>query len=357
MWSLALCTLYAGTFGSIAEVVIRVQRKPWIVLTISMLNLSIGTGLSIWWVLGLNWGITGALGAGLATQIVNAIAYSIYLQPYIKPATFSKTSSNKLLQYALPYIPHRIQAQVMQTCALFLVNQHLGLAATGIYAMVGKFVKPLNMLVDATQRAWVPYKFHVHKTSAQPREIFRRLIGNYWLLLLLIWGIACFIFPFLFKMLVSPRYFSGISYFPFLAFIPLVQAFYYTVTVGVEINKNQRILPISSFWGMFATVILGLSSAPFWSPYGPILALISGYLVIAYVVYLVTSKLFPVKFYLKSMALLLGLEIVLLAGFYADIISLSVTLILLLINIVWFIRVFMLVNDKNIELPYPKIRH
>jgi O-antigen/teichoic acid export membrane protein len=56
-----------------------------------------------------------------------------------------------MLQYSLPYIPHRIQAQTMQWFSLFIVSQYMGITVAGIYSMINKFVKPLNLIVESIQ--------------------------------------------------------------------------------------------------------------------------------------------------------------------------------------------------------------
>lgn len=355
MWNLSLATMFAAGFSNIAEVIIRVQRKPLVMLAISLLNIIAGTLLSVWWVIVLKWGVTGALLSGLVTQVITAILYSFYLRPFIYHGAVSRKTAKSLLQYALPYIPHRIQAQLMQSFSLFIVNQQMGIVATGLYAMAGKFVKPLNLLVDSVQRAWVPYKFHIHKTAAEPSEVFRRMIGNYWLFLLLVWGAGCAVFPFFFKQLVDARYFDGIPYFPFLAFVPLSQAFYYTSTVGVELNKSQKILPVASFWGMLACVILALISGPVWSPYGPVLALIAGYLVIAGIVYQTSKKHFPVDFPINGILAVFVLQSSFLFYCYNYEIKWSILLLLTVLCSVLYILVFYQINyAPRLSLPHPR---
>jgi O-antigen/teichoic acid export membrane protein len=313
---LILASMFLSSIGSLAEVIIRSQRKPKVLLAIQIPTMIIGLAFSVWWVLFWHWGVFGSIAASLATQCFTAVGYSVYIRKYVRLAAFSKERAKTMLHYSLPYIPHRLQAQVMQWFALFMVSQHMGIVIAGIYSMTSKFVKPINLIVDSVQRAWVPYKFQVHRKETNPAEVFRRLISNYWLLLLLIWGGACLIFPYVFEQLIAPKYHAGIYYFPFLSIIPLAQALNYTLTVGIELHESQKALPIGSFYGLLVVLIGSLVSVHFWSPYGPILANAASFCTSAVVIYHYSKKIIRVDFPFTPLLIVLTLESALIATVY-----------------------------------------
>lgn len=199
--------------------------------------------------------------------------------------SFSFPRVRVLLNYSLPYIPHKLQGQTMQLFSLFIVNNQMGITVAGIYSVINKFVKPLWLVVQSVQKAWVPYRFHLHKENQDNREVFRKISGNYWFALLLIWSVGSIVAPDILNRVINERYHEGISYFPFLAFIPVCQGFYFTVNTGIELNSSQRILPVATFFGMATVVVLSLLTVNQIPPYGPIMAQSISFIVIGVITF------------------------------------------------------------------------
>ena len=345
---LVLGSVFFGSFGALAEVVIRVQRKPMAFIIIQLIVMSISIVLSIYWVLILEWGVFGALLATFIGLIVRSICLSIYLRNYLNFRYFSISKGKVLLNYALPYVPHKIQGQVMQLFSLFIVTQQMGIAAAGIYSVVNKLVKPFWMIVGSVQKAWVPYKFYLHKTESDPRPVFRSISGNYWMLLILMWSVACLMFPFIFKFLINERYHQGINYFPFLAFIPLAQAFYFTVNTGLELRKSQKILPIATFFGMITVVSVSLITVKYCAPYGPIIAQSLSFLVIAFITFRYARKVIVINYPFLLTLLYLSFSLILVFINYLSGCDLLVSAISITIELILFIRLVLYFNEKSI---------
>ena len=60
--------------------------------------------------------------------------------------------------------------------ALFMVNQYMGIGIAGVYSVVNKFTKPIWLLISSIQKAWVPYKFHLHKNESNPEKTFSEAV-------------------------------------------------------------------------------------------------------------------------------------------------------------------------------------
>jgi O-antigen/teichoic acid export membrane protein len=356
---LLLISLFLFSIGNIAEVLIRVQRKPKTLIAIQIPSTILGVLFSIYWVLILHWGMWGALAASLLSQLFSAIFYSFYIKKYFRADSFSILIGRQMLQYSLPYVPHRIQAQTMQWFSLFIVSQHMGITVAGIYSMINKFVKPINLIVDSIQKAWVPYKFQIHKSKQNPSEVFRIIICNYWLFILLLWCGASLIFPTIFKLLISSNYHDGIYYFPFLAIIPLAQVLNYTLTVGIELKESQKILPIGSFYGLVVVIAGSLLTINIWSPYGPILFQALSFCTSAIVIYRHSRKVMPINFPFKNFVCILIIEIGLILILYLKngLIFQFIFLILFILLIFIVIKTFNVINPNFIKKYYKKFTY
>jgi O-antigen/teichoic acid export membrane protein len=343
-----LATIFFGSIGSISEVVIRVQRKPKVFVVIQLIVLVIGLTLSIYWVLILKWGVYGALLASMVGFIIRAISLSIYLRKYISYSNYSFVKAKTLLAYALPYVPHKLQGQTMQIFSLFIINQQMGIAIAGVYSVVNKFVKPIWLIVSSVQKAWVPYKFQLHKKTDDNRPVFKSISGNYWFSLVLVWSISSLVFPFIFKIIIDERYHLGFNYFPFLAFIPLVQAFYFTVNTGIELRKSQKILPVATFFGMLTVVSVSLLTVTTIAPYGPIIAQSLSFFVIAMITFKYAREVIKIDYPFLLVFLHLSISIVIIYFNYhfENVILTIISLLLSLILYLWIILKF---NNKNLR--------
>ena len=343
-----LVTIFFSSIGSISEVVIRVQRKPKIFVLIQLIVLVIGLTLSIYLVLILKWGVYGALLATMVGFIVRALALSIYLRKYISYNNYSFVKAKVLLAYALPYVPHKLQGQTMQFFSLFIINQEMGLAIAGVYSVVNKFVKPIWLIVSSVQKAWVPYKFHLHKNKKDNRLVFRSISGNYWFSIVLVWSIACLIFPIIFRNIIDERYHVGLNYFPFLSFIPLIQAFYFTVNTGIELRKSQKILPIATFFGMLTVVSISLLTVKTIAPYGPILAQSMSFFVIAMITLKYAREVIKIDYpFLLIFIHLLASVIIIYINHYYD--NLLLAIVLLLVSTIIYLVIILKFNNKNLD--------
>lgn len=296
IWLIVLATIFFSSIGSLSEVVIRIQRKPRVFVFVQLVVLAVTLVLSVYWVLILEWGVYGALLASMVGVMISAITLSIYIRNFISYRSYSFAKAKTLLGYALPYVPHGLQIQTIQLFSLFIVNQHMGIAIAGIYSVVSKFVKPIWLIVGSVQKAWVPYKFQLHKQPGDSKPIFRSISGNYWFILVLIWCISCLLVPSIFRLIINERYYSGLKYFPFLAFIPLVQAFYFTATTGIELGKSQKILPIATFFGMLTVVSISLLTVKIIPPYGPMIAQSLAFFVVTMISFKYARKLIKIDY-------------------------------------------------------------
>lgn len=354
IFTLLLISMFMFSVGNIAEVIIRAQRKPKILIAIQIPSTILGVLFSIYWVLFLHWGIWGALAASLLSQLFSSILYSFYIKNYFHIKNFSVSTGKQMLQYSVPYIPHRIQAQTMQWFSLFIVSQHMGITVAGIYSMINKFVKPINLIVESIQKAWVPYKFQIHKSTENPSEVFKIIICNYWLFLLLLWCGASLLFPTVFKSLISSNYHGGIYFFPFLAIIPLAQVLNYTLTVGVELKESQKILPIGSFYGLVVVIVGSLLTINIWSPYGPILSHGLSFCTSAIVIYGHSRKVMPIDFPFKNFLYILIIEIGLILILYLKngLIYQFIFLLLAILLVSMVIKTFNVINPNFKEKNY-----
>ena len=290
-----LITIINNIYNS-AQVIIRASRKPKVLVIINVILAPIVTILSMYLVVILKYGVNGALISMLVGNFFKAIILNIYIKDYLSLKYFLNGKVKPLITYSLPYIPHRIQSGLMNLLPLFIINQKLGLEVAGIYAVAVKLSKPINLVVSMVWKSFIPHKFSIHKEDSKPERNFRVLIVNYWYLIIFLCYCAALISPYMYKLIIDEKFHFGISYFPFILLMPLSQAFYSTVSTGVEIGKSQKILPIASFLGLLVQLFLSIYSLKFLNIYGPIISFAIATSVSGLINYFYTKRFFYIDY-------------------------------------------------------------
>lgn len=303
-FGLFLGSFVADNFSALTIVTLRSERKVRKIATINVLTLLVSLLLSVWLVLFEKMHVTGALLAGLLSSLFRAMMYWADSRRLFRWSGLERTLVNDLLGYGLPVVPHKIQAQVIQVFTAFMINQKLGIAASGLYAVATKLAKPLSFVVSIVQQSWVPFKFHIHKTDAHPAQTFRQLIGLYWLGIILLWGILSLLTPWLYHWLIDPKYWDGIPYVPFIMAISVAQAFYFTVTTGFELSSRQSLMAWASFTSMVVMVGLSLATIDIYPPYPFIISQALAFLILAGIIYTEAKTIILIDYpYVQTVAL------------------------------------------------------
>lgn len=338
-----LASILFTSMSTVPETVLRSERKPKQFLFAQLCAAIISVSLSIYLVLIINLGVFGALISSLIGIIVKSLVLSFFIRDHLKLKGFDRSTSKLFLSYGLPYVPHRIQGQMTSLFALFMVNQYMGIGIAGVYSVINKFTKPIWLLISSIQKAWVPYKFHLHKNESNPEKIFSFMINNYWITLIYIWSVTSIAFPFFFEIIANSRYHDGIPYFPFLAFVPVAQAFYFTVHTGFELGKSQNILPKASFIGMLIVIILTIFTISNFAPYGAIIAQSIAWTIMGVITYKYAIKYIKIRYSFNILFINLFVNILIVSLFYSEIITKYGELLcisLTTVNYIIFIKTF-----------------
>ena len=302
-FGLFLGSFLADNFSALTIVTLRSERKVRKIAMVNVITLIVSLVVSIWLVLFEKMHVTGALLAGLVASLFRAALYWSDSKRHFRWVGLDHKLIKDLLGYGLPVIPHKVQAQVIQTFTAFMINHKLGIAAAGLYAVATKLAKPLSFVVGIVQQSWVPLKFQIHKTDPNPAHTFKQLISLYWVGIIALWGIFSLLTPWLYHWLVDPRYWAGIPYVPFIMAISVAQAVYFTVTTGLELSPRQSILIKASFLGMVTLVCLTLLTADLYVPYSFIFAQALAYLIMGAVIYPEARRVIKIEYPFASMFL------------------------------------------------------
>jgi len=263
-----LGTFLSFNVASLGFVILRVQRRAKKVASINMVVMLVSLAVSIYLVIILKLGVTGALLATLIASILRATLLLSVVKTHIHVTLYNAKTVRTLLAYGLPQVPHKINATIIGLFTLFIINQKLGLVVSGLYLVARKFAKPLSLIVSVVQQAWSPYKFQIHREEKAPERVFSQIISFYWIVLVFGWSILSIVAIPLYSILIDSRYWSGIPYVPFLMFMGVLEAMRFTVSTGFELSERQKMSPVASFIALIVLVTISISTLDFYPPYG-----------------------------------------------------------------------------------------
>ncbi len=316
---LILGSFVVDNFSSLSAVVLRSQRKVKLIAINSILYVLASITVSVFFVLILHWGVFGSLLGGLLAGVFKMF---LYIRVNSRSFVFNKFDLNKanaLLSYSLPLVPHKIQGNIIGLFTTFMVNQKLGLVFSGYYAVASKVAKPLVFIVTMVQQSWTPYKFHIHKTDEHPAKSFSEIIAFYWVFLSFLWVLLSLVTPTLFKVLIDERYVTGITYVPFIMFISVAQAIYFTITTGFELKKDQKKMVLASFLGMVFLFSFSLLTINIFTPYSFFVVQALSFLVLAAVMFPDARKIIVIDYpILKTLVYLLVGASIIGASYYVN---------------------------------------
>lgn len=344
---LILGSFVVDNFSSLSAVVLRSQRKVKLIAINSSLYVLASVTVSVFFVLILHWGIFGSLLGGL---IAGFFKMFLYIRVNSGSLVFNKFDLEKaraLLSYSLPLVPHKIQGNIIGLFTTFMVNQQLGLVYSGYYAVATKVAKPLVFIVTMVQQSWTPYKFHIHKTEKSPAKSFSEVIAFYWFFLSFLWVLLSLFTPTLFEILIDEKYLVGLDYVPFIMFISVAQAIYFTITTGFELKKDQKKMVLASFLGMIFLVLFSFLTINIFTPYSFFIVQALSFFVLAAVIFPDARKIIVIDYpILKTLVYLLVGALIIGVSYYIN------NQFLYLISIVVFV-LFTIVQFKWIFPKYP----
>lgn len=180
---LALAAVPFQALLTIALSIIQAREQARLYLIVSCSQMLVNVSLTVWLVVILRQGASGALAATLLTAMIFSLAMMWHMRgdlslrlsaPHLKEAT----------GYSLPLVPHLLVGQVTAVSDRFLLNYFIGAAVAGIYNVGYMLASVLNHLADGLNRAFIPVYMSVLTEKKQPdlddlRRVGLAMVGFY----------------------------------------------------------------------------------------------------------------------------------------------------------------------------------
>jgi O-antigen/teichoic acid export membrane protein len=210
--SWVLATVIISFFGFITTMrlgqwQIRSQAKWFGVLQVS--SSLVNMLLSLLFVIILTQGAQGRIDAQVITGILAAIIALIWLykDKLLQIKVWKPQYIKEALLFGVPLIPHHVGFFLISAVDRFVINQKLGLTDAGIYMVAVQLSSAMAIIFDAINKAYVPWLFErLKRDNYEEKKQIVKYTYVYFILALLVAGIAFLIGPFFITLIAGDKY-------------------------------------------------------------------------------------------------------------------------------------------------------
>lgn len=251
---IAALGLWANALYDLFKALLRVQQRPVAFTLVSLSNLAITTGTSIWLVVVEDMRARGLLLGNYTGTLLALICLAIVQYQWLVPRP-SRSILRSMLAFGLPMVPAAAALWVVNLANRPIVNAILGASALGVYAIGAKIAQGILLLVSAFQLAW-PAFAHSIVDDAQARRTYARTLSLYAASML--WAVCVLdaIAPWAIRLLSRPAFYGGVDAVLPLSLGAALYGAYFVASIGAARVKRTQ-----SNWLIAATagvVELGL---------------------------------------------------------------------------------------------------
>lgn len=292
-FSITIITAYLGVFSLVPRALLQIKNMPYQYVGLSVLQLLIGSGLALWFIVERQEGALGMLKSILYTNFIVTPVYLYILSKNMR-LKFDKTILVDSLKFSLPMAPSILSAWVLNLSDRIFIERFFSTDDVGIYSLGYKIAGLVLIFVSAFQAAYTPYFYRIANEENQDyaREKLSSCNTNYILALMVIIFLPAFFSDEIVALIASARYQKAAS------IIPLISLSYFFVGLNSLVNlqvyqvKKTKAVMLMIISSALFNIMLNFILIPWLGIYGAAYSII-----ITQMLYFVINYLYSMKCY------------------------------------------------------------
>ncbi|MHC1739099.1 MAG: lipopolysaccharide biosynthesis protein [Ignavibacteriaceae bacterium] len=302
-----LFILLFDTFSAIPFLCMRLENQAVRFTVIKVSNIVINVLLNIILIVGLGWGIEGVFISNLVASFFSLV---LVLPVYYKlfAFTFDGRLFKRFIKFGIPYLPAGLASIFIQVIDRPIVEHLTDLTRLGIYQANYRLGIFMMLFVSMFQFAWQPF-FLKNAKEPNAKELYSKvftyftLVGSFILIFLTLFIEDIVKIKIFGRHLIGYAYWGGLNIVPVVLLAYLFNGFHIIFSAGLYIKEKSNSVPI--IMGISAAVNIGANFAliPFLGIYGAGLATLASYIVMALGYFIVSQRLFYIKYEFKKVTL------------------------------------------------------
>ncbi len=294
-----ICTQIGFTY-------LRVRQRSFLFVGASLLQLILGLGLNILFLVYLKMGVMGILYSIILSNGIVFLAVQVYAFADVGFA-FDRAQLKQLLVFSLPLVPAALGNFVLNMGDRFLLARYVTTADIGTYSLGYKFGILLGVFVGTPfLQAWEPKRAELYEKDPGARAIFEKVF--LYILFAMVGGalILCAFINEIVALLATPEYVRACLVTPFVAVGYIFYILYYTVDLGLFLKKKTFWYSIISAIAAAVNVGVNLILIPRIGMLGAAIATTISFMVLPVLAYFVSQRYYPVRYEFGKAARILG---------------------------------------------------
>jgi O-antigen/teichoic acid export membrane protein len=135
--------------------VLRAEQRLRTFLVVTSVSTVANVGLSLFFVVGLRWGVRGWLAAAIVANLLT-LGTAIVVIPYRRPRPLDRPLLRHALGFGAPLVPHSFAHWALQAADRVVIAGIVSQAALGVYSLASNLGLPVLMLVQSINYGFMP---------------------------------------------------------------------------------------------------------------------------------------------------------------------------------------------------------
>jgi O-antigen/teichoic acid export membrane protein len=288
-------TLFAETIAIVPLTIIRMEERSGVYVTVTLARLVTSLGLSILFVVGLGWGVRGALWANAIPAV--GIMIVLLLVDHVNGLRerASRPLLRQMLAFGLPFFPVLLCGWVIDASDRYLLEIFKTRADVGYYSLAYRFAQVMQIAVAAFSMGWAPLRYQIFERP-DARAVYRRLTSAY-VVLASILAVAIAVFAEeIVHVVAPPSYASAANVIPLLVLAYVLQGLYYLMITGMGVMKRTGPLAWIAALGAIVNVGINLVAIPALGMTGAALTTVLAYAVMVAGSWWASQRVYAIPF-------------------------------------------------------------
>lgn len=299
-------TLPAQLLG-VQLVMLRFDGRPLQYAALSAFDLCVTAAFSAWFILGLEWGVQGALLGILAGKTCSVImgwiatfGFARRLGEWIVP---TRDIALAMLAYGVPAMPAVLISWLQNTGNRIVLASAMPLDEVAIAGLALKAAAVFGFVIYSLRLTWEPYSIANLVRHESDPGFFARALEQYALGMYAVLGFVLLGTPWFVRLLAPPSYGEAATVALFMMTAQYWVGMGNMAVIGIHgARQTGRLLPIYG-WGALANVLILLLAGRWLGPLVAGIGLLVGTVISAVLTVSISNRIFATGFSLRMLVI------------------------------------------------------
>jgi O-antigen/teichoic acid export membrane protein len=292
---LAAWSLPFNVLAAVATNWLRMQRRAWATIGLTLATTLTTLVLTVWLVAGLRHGVRGVFEAQLASAIVGCVVGTALLGDWVHPRWFRSQRLREMLHFAFPLIPASVAFWSVSMMDRWFVERFTDTAQVGLYQVGFTLSAVVALASTAFQQAWGPFSLSIHRET-DARRLYALVLLLYLWVSCLFAAVVSVLAPEVLRLFTTPAYYGAATVVPWLSFSFVMLGLTQVAGIGPGIARQTAPLGIGVTLAALANVALGLLLTPRLGREGAAIATLVSQAIVPLYLFRASQRMYPIPY-------------------------------------------------------------